>query len=105
VAALAGGCGDRLGSAAGPNILHGGVRYAGGPAPGVDTALNQPGKVRLERDGHKVAEQSVGEGQEFEFSVARGTYVLAVDLGDLACGREIRVDRSRVRADVTCSIK
>lgn len=99
------GCGDQSGSAAGPNVLHGGVHYVGGPAPGVDPAKNQPGSVRLDRDGHKVAEQRVGEGQEFEFSVERGSYSLAVDLGDFDCVREVRVDQSRVRADVTCSIK
>jgi hypothetical protein len=103
VATLVGGC-DHLGSAAGPNVLHGGVRYSGGPAPGVDPT-NHPGKVSLRRDGDKVAEQTVREGQEFTFSVERGTYSLAVDLGDYDCVDEVRVDRARVHADVTCAVK
>ncbi len=104
-AVLAAGCGDQLGSAAGPNVLRGGVHYAGGPAPGVDAEVNQPGTVRLLRDGERVAEQKVDQGQEFSFSVQRGTYTLSVNLGDFDCTREVPVDRPEVDADILCQIK
>jgi len=104
-AVLAAGCGDQLGSAAGPNVVSGGVHYSGGPAPGVDLGENQPGTVRPLRDGERVAEQSVDEGEEFAFSVQRGTYTLSVNLGDFDCEQEVRVDRPQVDAEILCPIK
>jgi hypothetical protein len=103
--ALFAGCGDQLGSAAGTNVLRGGIHYNGGPAPGVDSETNRPGTVRLSRDGHKVAEMTVKEGQPFSFSVQRGTYVLSTNLGDFDCTRDVRVDQPQVRADLECQIK
>jgi hypothetical protein len=104
-AALAGGCGDRLGSAKGPNVLYGGVHYSGGPPGAVDPKDTQSGRVRLYLGGQKVDEQALHEGQEFAFKVKRGTYSLSTNLGDFDCVREVSVQQSRVRADLLCQIK
>ena len=104
-AVLAAGCGDQLGSASGPNVLKGG--YVGEPeaAPGVNAEMNQPGTVRLLRDGERVAEQKVDQGQEFSFSVQRGLrrsvrlVPVALDAGGA------RLDPPEVDADILCQIK
>ena len=105
MAVFASGCGERLGSAAGPNLLHGGLHYSGGPPGAVDPEANQPGTVRLYRDGQKVAEQALRDGQEFAFRIERGTYSLSVDLGDFDCTRTVPIQQPRVRADLLCQIK
>lgn len=101
-AAFAGGCGD---SATGPNVLRGGISYAGGPAGADNAQTRQPGTVRLYRGSDKVAEDKVASGEAFEFSVALGKYRLSVNLGSFDCEREVRVDAPLVEADLECPIK
>ncbi len=101
-AAFAGGC---VASAKGPNLLRGGISYAGGPAGADKSETRQPGKVRLYRGLLKVAEDKVASGEAFEFSVARAKYRLSVDLGSFDCKRDVRVDAPLVEANLECLIK
>jgi hypothetical protein len=104
-AAFGGGCGDRLGSADGENVLRGGLYYVGGPSSAHDSDHPESGVVRLLRDGHTVAVQTLASGQNYDFHVQRGRYTLSIDLGDFDCTRDVAVDRAVVRTDLVCQIK
>jgi hypothetical protein len=105
VAALAAGCGDQLGAARGDHVLRGGIHYAGGPAGAVDPRVDRPGTVDLLRDGEKVDEATLDDGERFAFKVRAGTYRLATRLGDVDCTRDVPVEREIVDADLMCAVK
>ena len=95
---LLAGCGAdaHVTSAAGPDVLTGYLRFAGGPS------ASSRVKVSVYRNGHRVAVQTASDSGRFRFRLARGTYDLRARAGEEKCRLHVAVHAPLVRANLPC---